>query len=328
MAFCTECGHQLADGAKFCYECGTKVNEVAVPKAMERTAVYDGKIHKCPNCGEIIDAYDAVCKSCGYEIRGRKSTSVVHELSVKLEKTDDEQKKNELIRTFYIPNTKEDILEFFILALSQVKIGGMNTDAWMVKLEQAYQKAELSFYGTTEFERLKPMYEKAQLMNRKNSAVSFARSAAKIFKSGYTWAAILCVIGLFFLLINIGNNILVLNIIGGGAIYAAVFIAIFAFLANEDKKKKKKSAQRKISHSAVTAGKDAEDFLNEHYEDVEEHLKFQGFKNVVVKAEKKGLLDTEGAVKAVSISGNSEFGGDDEFGANSKVIIRYYSKNV
>lgn len=242
MAFCTECGHRLAEGVKFCHECGAKVNPEHRPNNGERKTIYDGEIHKCPVCGDMIAAYDAVCKTCGYEIRARKATSVVHELSLKLEKTDDTRKKDELIRTFYIPNTKEDILEFFILALSQVKIGGMNTDAWMVKLEQAYQKAELSFYGTQEFERLKPMYEKAQLTNRKNSTLSYIRGAGRLFRSGYTWAVLLGIVGVFFLLINIPINVTVLYYIGGGAIYAAAMIAIFTLLArlvSEDKKTKK-----------------------------------------------------------------------------------------
>lgn len=194
MAFCMNCGQQLPDGAKFCSNCGTPIG---VAENSKRTSVYDGEIHKCPNCGEIIDAYDMICKSCGYEIRGRKTTSVVHELSLKLENTSDPQKKDELIRTFYIPNTREDIHEFFLLAMSQVKIGGMNTDAWMVKLEQAYQKAELSFPGTPEFQRLKSMYEKAVLLNKKNSSLSFLRGTGKYFKSGYAWAVLFLGITIF-----------------------------------------------------------------------------------------------------------------------------------
>lgn len=167
----------------------------------KRRSVYDGEIHKCPNCGEAIAAYDTICKTCGYEIRGRKTASVVHELTVKLEQTDDAQKKDEIIRTFYIPNTREDIYEFFILALSQVKIGGMNTNAWMVKLEQAYQKAELSFFGTEEFERLKLMYEKAKRLNKKNSTLSFLQGMGKYFKSGYAWALLFFGISVFCRLI-------------------------------------------------------------------------------------------------------------------------------
>ena len=101
---------------------------------------------------------------------------------VKLEYTDDVQKKDELIRTFYIPNTKEDIHEFFILALSNIKIGGINTDAWMVKLEQAYQKAELSFGGTSELERIKELYRQAQSMHQAHKRASSMKWFINLFK--------------------------------------------------------------------------------------------------------------------------------------------------
>lgn len=57
-----------------------------------------------------------------------------------------------------------------------------------------------------------------------------------------------------------------------------------------------------------------------------EQLRELGFKNIVTKAEKKGLLDNEGAVNGISIAGNSEFSDDEEFNIDAKIIIRYYSK--
>ena len=35
----------------------------------ERKTVYEGQLHKCPNCGELLDAFRSHCSSCGYEIR-------------------------------------------------------------------------------------------------------------------------------------------------------------------------------------------------------------------------------------------------------------------
>lgn len=57
-----------------------------------------------------------------------------------------------------------------------------------------------------------------------------------------------------------------------------------------------------------------------------EYLKARGFRNVVTKAVKKGLFDTEGATEGISVAGNTEFGGDDEYDIDSTIIIRYYSR--
>ncbi len=60
MAFCVNCGQQLGKGAKFCTNCGQTVTSYKT-ESSERKTVYDGEIHKCPNCGEIIDAFVTNC---------------------------------------------------------------------------------------------------------------------------------------------------------------------------------------------------------------------------------------------------------------------------
>ena len=193
MAFCTNCGHQLADGAKFCFECGTKVNIQEPSQEETRKVAYDGEIHKCPNCGDILDAYESVCKACGYEQRGSRATSSVHELAVKLQKIEEarltrnnhsrfgqsseiDQQKINLIRSFVIPNTKEDILEFAVLAASNVDTSAYDdsygilstlqngrrkavSDAWLAKLKQAYQKAKLVFAGDPRITEVQSLYD-------------------------------------------------------------------------------------------------------------------------------------------------------------------------
>ena len=209
MSFCTECGHQLAEGANFCFECGAKVNEPAVSRVESRKVVYDGEIYKCPNCGAILDAYESVCETCGYERRGAKATSSVQELARKLEAIEaqrphkkvtsiftqaftqghipktDEQKIN-LIQSFPIPNTKEDIMEFAVLAVSNVDPEAFSTtntsniyssapkqaisNAWLSKFEQAYQKGRLMFGDSPELENMYLLYiaKKKSIKIKKN----------------------------------------------------------------------------------------------------------------------------------------------------------------
>jgi len=228
--FCSNCGNKLIDNAKFCNACGTKVvNE----SAEERKTTYDGEIHKCPNCGDTIDAYETVCEACGYEVRGRKAVSVVHELAMKLENTEDTKKKEELIRNFYIPNTKEDIYEFFILATSNIKVGSVDSKAWFAKLEQAYQKAQLTLGHTKEFEYFQTLYIKAERANKTNFIFGLA-------KSGYSWAMLFCLFGVIMLLLSAASSSDALMGIGMGAEVAAMWIALMTMINNDNKKKKDK----------------------------------------------------------------------------------------
>lgn len=173
MAFCSNCGKELAVGAKFCFECGAPVQGST---SSERKTIYDGELHKCPNCGELLDSFVTICPTCGYELRGAKATSVVNELAQKLERTESVAQKIDLIRNFYIPNTKGDIYEFFILATSNMTAGSYDVDAWYAKLEQAYQKAKLSFGNAPEFQYLSQLYGKAK---KQQKAQSFTRGIKK-----------------------------------------------------------------------------------------------------------------------------------------------------
>ena len=170
MAYCSNCGNQLRDGAKFCDNCGFQVGESDFNS--KRQTVFEGNIHKCPNCGEVIDAFTTECPACGYELRSSKSISSIRELSQKLEETTSSEQKIDIISSFYIPNTKEDIYEFAILAAANIKIDSYAADAWYAKLEQTYKKAELSIKDTQEFLYISKLYKRAK---RKHNVQSFLR---------------------------------------------------------------------------------------------------------------------------------------------------------
>lgn len=196
MAFCINCGRELAEGAKFCANCGKAIN--GNNSTTQRKTIFDGEIHKCPNCGEILNSFTANCPACGHEIRNSTATSAVTEFARKLELLNkgrtiekkgfasssahsivDEQMIS-MIRNFPIPNTKEDLLEFIILAASNINehrydmfenISGSQkavSDAWHAKLDQAYQKIRLSFGDAPEIRIVQEILEEKNNKIQKN----------------------------------------------------------------------------------------------------------------------------------------------------------------
>ncbi len=193
MPFCMNCGQQLPEEAKFCAGCGTAVN--VINQNTQRKTVYEGEIHKCPNCGDIIGAYEPVCKSCGYEIRDRKASNSIRELANKIQEiektrartnqnplkmlyfgqsiTDTDKKIVSLVSSFPIPNNKEDLYEFFVLSYSNINVDVYDTggdikendarlaisNAWKAKLEQAYQKAKLIFVDDIRMGEIQALYD-------------------------------------------------------------------------------------------------------------------------------------------------------------------------
>lgn len=198
--FCKNCGAAVPNDAQNAQK--TAEEHPSEKRPPERKTVYEGTIHKCPNCGEVLDSFCSSCPTCGYELRDVSSSSSIHELTRKLEeissqkmpayeekksvlkklvgkdfKKEDEakemqkrfeqQKQQEmasLISNFTIPNSREDILEFLILAASNIDTkNSMNDDvttAWITKLDQVYQKAELSMRDHPDFVQVKSIYDR------------------------------------------------------------------------------------------------------------------------------------------------------------------------
>jgi len=165
MAFCTNCGQRVADGEKFCANCGTPIAQRDPQPQTERKTVYDGEIHKCPRCGEVLKAFEMECPSCGFELRGTQNSNAVRDLAKKLEATVSEKQRIVIVKNFPIPNTKEDIFEFMILATSNFDEDYYNShrmeedlsDAWLVKIELCYKKAKLVL-SKEDFEKIEKMY--------------------------------------------------------------------------------------------------------------------------------------------------------------------------
>ena len=73
---CPKCGCENKDGAKFCNECGCRlIQETDTPKEpmSENTEETNNKnsARKCPNCGFEVGESDT-CESCGYDVTEEK----------------------------------------------------------------------------------------------------------------------------------------------------------------------------------------------------------------------------------------------------------------
>ncbi len=263
--FCQYCGTKLDLGARFCKSCGKPIEQSGrsaagyVPPQTEETfshkqhterkTVYEGQLHKCPNCGELLDAFRSHCPSCGYEIRDAHSSSSVRELAQKLEQIEAErmapieekkslmkmvfgkdfkeeneveeaqerfdehkrQQKANLIINFSVPNTREDVLEFMILASSNIDVKkGIDdevTKAWLSKLDQVYEKAKLMMGNKPSFAQIKNIYDrkKAQIKNRKFKGLAIACFVV----GGY-----ICLFSLLFFMEETSATAIILLLVG------------------------------------------------------------------------------------------------------------------
>lgn len=193
MKYCSNCGTKLDDDVKFCKNCGKEV--IVSNTIKQRKSFYEGELRKCPNCGELLKSFELNCPTCGYELRGARVSSAVKEFALKLEdiesrreyekprrlfaaveakqrvsKTDEQ--KISLIKSFSVPNTKEDMLEFMILATSSMNMetyDSTNTNisksekeinaAWLSKVQQVYEKAKRSYSTDSTFTEIKSLYD-------------------------------------------------------------------------------------------------------------------------------------------------------------------------
>ena len=193
MAYCKQCGVELKEGASFCHKCGHPIIG-SEAEYSRREKEFVGKIYKCPNCGEILKAFEINCPSCGFELRSVESSSAIKEFELKLEaiesrrdyerpegffaateaknrvsKTDEQ--KISLIKGFAIPNSKEDMLEFMIIATSSLNMrmydsyttkskGEQEVNAaWFSKVQQVYEKAKRIYSTDNTFEEIKDLYD-------------------------------------------------------------------------------------------------------------------------------------------------------------------------
>ncbi len=265
---------------------------------------------------------------------------------------DTAEDKIDLIRSLAIPNTREDILELFLLASSNVdadsyvkaandrgdkKEGAERlelTEAWIAKMEQTYQKAKILLAGDASMEKIERIYQK--------TVVKVSKGKRKGWIAGHKegFLLLLCVIALFSLCIRVNcysreskekEEALVAEIrqdIDEGNYDVALTKA-----AQLDKELRDVFISQ-ISEKQGKAKIPDEDLDGRVYTDAVLQFQKAGFTNITTEVMPQddglyefffGRKDNEGEVAEITIDGSTSFTRGSYISKDAVIIIRYYS---
>ena len=301
------------------------VEESTTKISPQRKIGFDGEVHICPNCGEILKSFELVCPICGFKLRNASNSNSIKELQERLLKAKTEEQKITIIQIFPIPNTKEDIFEFMFLATSSFDASYYVThlnendisDAWLSKINQCYKKASYMFSNQEDLEKIKSMYdvvisniEKHKIIDKKHSRKKRNKEKIQHFlntpiNGTQTPKSILFILAIIFIFIFV--SIGALGCIGS---------------TNSSNDNNTTETSIPIGHIRVT--KSSSELIGQNYKEVTYMIQSMGFKNIEY-AVIDGLIVKEGLVENVYINGNSSFKKGDHFHKYSKVLISYYT---
>lgn len=155
---CPNCGQPISNTDVVCPSCGHQVTGRAASNSFQRL---QAELMAIENSRQANKKGFGLLRSM---IESETEEEVIN------------QKKVTLIGSFPIPNTIEEIVEFVILAAGNINVNvsklnmfgrqkmegstaeGKISDAWVGKLQQAYQKAELMFSDKPAFAKIKEIY--------------------------------------------------------------------------------------------------------------------------------------------------------------------------
>ncbi|MBB5219675.1 putative nucleic acid-binding Zn ribbon protein [Treponema rectale] len=237
MKFCTNCGKQLNDDAKFCDTCGAPVSGTQTPPPIpganenvaddtKRKEVFVGVKRKCPVCGEEVPAFALTCPK-GHELSGINVSKTSKDFQEGLIKYEGKEERD-FVASFPIPNEREELGNFMLMVASilkqdmqngadQMRVSSFSSkfDEIKSKVYMMFKKDDPIFEETKKWEasinelydNYKKIIEERAIINRKkqkeqerkNRKWERKRNSFWYNASNQTKAAIISVFFLFFI---------------------------------------------------------------------------------------------------------------------------------
>lgn len=240
MKFCTKCGKQLNDDAKFCDTCGAPISGTQTPPIpginenvadeTKRKEVFVGERRKCPVCGVEISAFALTCPN-GHELSGVKVSNIAKDFQEGLIKYEGKEERD-FVASFPIPNEREELGNFMLMVASILKqdmqngADQMRVSSFTSKFDEIKSKvymmlkADDPIVGETKkwdsalnelYENYKKIIEERAILNkkkqkeqeRKNRKWERKRNSLWYNASNETKGVILCIF--FLLFISVGG---------------------------------------------------------------------------------------------------------------------------
>ena len=148
-----------------------------------------GDVKKCPNCGEPVEPMAVKCSACGYEFRNVEALKSSQRLAEKLEAINEAYRGKKIeqnmgfgmkqdvtifevgreqvtaIKSFPVPTTKEDLLDFAISMQSKWnsstlsdRLAGLES-AYKAKYDECVNKAQILFPNDPMFQGVFEQYQ-------------------------------------------------------------------------------------------------------------------------------------------------------------------------